>query len=248
MSLSSEPIAGEAAGATPLERLVLAERQLVSYARDLRKVFQAERARREELERAYRHMLISLTRALDLRDTETEEHSTRVTHYAMTIGRVMNLSVEELAALELGALLHDVGKIGIPDAILRKPGPLSEEEWVIMRRHPKLGHEILFGLDFFAASLPVVLYHHERWDGNGYPSGLAGEAIPLAARIFSIADAFDAITTSRPYKSAQPVSVALDRIQAGSGSHFDPRVVEAFYRTPMARGEISEAGGSARPA
>ncbi|MGQ0602589.1 MAG: HD-GYP domain-containing protein [Anaerolineales bacterium] len=241
MSTPPEPTSVENSqlAATPLERLVLAERQLVSYARDLRKVFQAERARREELERAYRHMLLALTRALDLRDTETEEHSTRVTHYAMTIGREMGLSANELAALELGALMHDVGKIGIPDAILRKPGPLSDEEWVIMRRHPKLGYEILHGVDFLAASLPVVLYHHERWDGTGYPGGLTGEDIPLAARIFAIADAFDAIISSRPYKPPLPVSVALERLHQVTGTHFDPCVVEAFFRTPLANGQTT---------
>ena len=237
MSPLPEPVVADLPNASALERLVLAERQLVSYARDLRKVYQAERARREELERAYRHMLLALTRALDLRDTETEEHSMRVTQYSLTIGRAMGLSPEQLAALELGALLHDVGKIGIPDAILRKPGPLNEEEWTIMRRHPKLGHEILHGVDFLEPSLPVVLYHHERWDGNGYPSGLAGEAIPLAARIFAIADAFDAITSSRPYKKAQPISFAVEAIQTASNKQFDPAVVETFLHTPIVRGE-----------
>jgi putative nucleotidyltransferase with HDIG domain len=222
------------ADTSPIEQLALAEKQLVQYARDLRKVYHAERARREELERAYRHMLLALTRALDLRDTETEEHSTRVAQYAMTIGRAMGLPAEQLAALELGALLHDVGKIGIPDAILRKPGPLDVAEWEIMRRHPKLGHEILHGVDFLEPSLPVVLYHHERWNGNGYPCGLAGEAIPLNARIFAIADAYDAITSSRPYKSAQPVAVARQQITAAAGAHFDPQVVEAFLHTPLA--------------
>ena len=210
------------------ERLALAEAQLVSYARDLRIVYQAERQRREELERAYHATLLALSRALDLRDTDTEGHSQRVTSYSLTIGRTLGLSAEALAALELGAMLHDVGKIGIPDAILRKPGPLSAEEWEVMRRHPRLGHAILRDVGFLSPSLPVVLHHHEKWDGGGYPERLSGEAIPLAARIFAVADAFDAIISPRPYKAALPVAVALERIHAASGSHFDPQVVEAF--------------------
>ncbi|MBI3762801.1 MAG: HD-GYP domain-containing protein [Chloroflexi bacterium] len=215
-------------------RLAMTEAQLVEYARDLRTIYQAERRRREELENAYRATLLALSRALDLRDTETEEHSQRVTRYSLAIGRELGLDGADLAALELGATLHDVGKIGVPDAILRKPGPLSDEEWAIMRRHPQLGYTILRGVDFLAPCLPVVLHHHEKWNGAGYPAGLAGEAIPLAARIFAIADAYDAITSPRPYKAALPAEVAVERICKDAGTHFDPAVVEAFLRVPPA--------------
>ena len=210
------------------ERLARAEAQLVTYARDLRTIYQAERARREQLERAYVATLVALSRALDMRDTETEEHSLRVTRYSLAIGQKLGLTSEALASLELGAMLHDVGKIGIPDAVLRKPGPLTEAEWGIMRQHPRLGFTILSGVEFLAPSLDVVLHHHEKWNGTGYPDGLEGDAIPLAARIFAAADAFDAITSSRPYKVALPVEEALLRLQHDSGTHFDPVVVEAF--------------------
>lgn len=210
------------------ERLARAEAQLVTYARDLRTIYQAERARREQLERAYVATLVALSRALDMRDTETEEHSLRVTRYSLAIGQRLGLTSDALASLELGAMLHDVGKIGIPDAVLRKPGPLTDAEWVIMRQHPRLGFTILSGVEFLASSLEVVLHHHEKWNGNGYPDGLRGETIPLAARIFAVADAFDAITSSRPYKAALPVEEALTRLQRDAGAHFDPAVVEAF--------------------
>lgn len=210
------------------QRLAATEAQLLSYAQDLRVLYQVERAHREQIEQAYHSTLVALSRALDLRDTETEEHSLRVTDCALTIGRTLGLAPADLTALELGAMLHDVGKIGIPDSILRKPGPLSAQEWGVMRRHPQLGYEILSAVDFLASSLPVVLHHHEKWDGTGYPDGLSGEAIPLAARIFAVADAFDAMTASRPYKSALPPEIAFERLRTDAGRHFDPRVVSAF--------------------
>ncbi len=217
-------------GSTTVDRLAMVEAQLLSYARDLRTIYQAERERRQELERAYRATLTALSRALDMRDTETEEHSERVIRYTMCIARAMGLSRKELEAIQWGAMLHDVGKIGIPDAILRKPGPLNEEEWAIMRRHPRLGYTMLQDVDFLAPSLPVVLYHHEKWDGSGYPEGLERDSIPLAARIFAIADAFDAITSWRPYKRPQSPDLARRIIERDAGSHFDPQVVEAFLR------------------
>lgn len=228
----SQELLDRASPIVPDERLAKAEAQLVSYARDLRTIYQAERRRREELENAYHATLQALSRALDLRDTETEEHSQRVTRLSLTIGRQLGLAGTDMAALELGALLHDVGKIGVPDAILRKPGPLSEEEWAVMRHHPQLGFAILSGIDFLAPCLPVVQYHHEKWNGSGYPDGLVGNAIPLAARIFAVADAYDAITSPRPYKTALPVEIAVERIKDGAGTHFDPDVVEAFLSAP----------------
>ncbi len=210
------------------QRLAMVEAQLVSYARDLRTIYQAERARREQLERAYRATLAALSRALDMRDTETEEHSERVIRYTMAIAGELGMNEQELEALQWGAMLHDVGKIGIPDAILRKPGPLSPDEWGIMRKHPTLGYTILHEVEFLQGALPIVLHHHEKWNGKGYPHGLSGPQIPLQARIFAVADAFDAITSWRPYKRPEPHQVALQRIMQDSGSHFDPQVVEAF--------------------
>jgi len=204
------------------------EAQLVNYARDLRIVYRAERSRREELERAYRATLTALSRALDLRDTETEEHSERVGRYAMAIARALRLDGQSLDALQWGAILHDVGKIGIPDSVLRKPGPLDDHEWAIMRRHPRMGYELLQAVDFLQPSLPVVLHHHEKWDGSGYPDHLSGESIPLLARVFAVADAFDAMTSWRPYKAALPPETALARIRTDSGTHFDPGIVASF--------------------
>lgn len=222
--MSDEPTRGIA------DRLALAEAQLVTYARDLRTIYHAERRRREALERAYHSTLRALCRALDLRDTETEEHSLRVVRYSLALGREFGLGPEDLSDVELGAMLHDVGKIGIPDAILRKPGPLDEAEWAMMRRHPQLGYDILRDVEFLAPALPVVLHHHEKWNGSGYPHGLRGEEIPLAARIFAIADAFDAMISPRPYKKPLPPAEALARIQQDSASHFDPELAAAFPR------------------
>jgi HD-GYP domain-containing protein (c-di-GMP phosphodiesterase class II) len=222
--MSDEPTNGIA------DRLALAEAQLVTYARDLRTVYQAERQRREALERAYHSTLLALCRALDLRDTETEEHSLRVVRYSLALGQALTLHPQDLADVELGAMLHDVGKIGIPDAILRKPGPLDEAEWAMMRRHPQLGYDILRGVEFLAPALPIVLHHHEKWNGGGYPHGLRGEEIPLAARIFAIADAFDAMISLRPYKKPFPPVEALARIRQDSGSHFDPELAAVFTR------------------
>ncbi len=139
-----------------------------------------------------------------------------------------------MSDLQRGALLHDIGKIGIPDAILRKPGPLTEEEWEIMRQHPEFGRRMLAGIPFLAEPLEIIYAHQERYDGTGYPQGLAGEAIPLGARIFAVVDAFDAMTSDRPYRKAQPLEVARQRIVENSGTQFDPAVVDAFMAIPEA--------------
>lgn len=186
----------------------------------------------QELQATYDATLRAISAALDLRDTETEGHAVRVAAYAARIARQMGLQGEVLADVVRGALLHDVGKIGVPDHILRKPGPLTPEEWVEMRKHPEIGYRMLKDIPFLRSALPVVLYHHERYDGTGYPCGLKGEEIPLAARIFAVADALDAMTSDRPYRKARSFAEARVEIRRMSGSQFDPQVVRAFLSIP----------------
>lgn len=180
------------------------------------------------LEESYQATLLALSAALDTRDRETEGHSQRVTKLALAIGAELKLSVAELTNLERGALLHDVGKIGVSDNILRKAGPLTKAERELMNRHPQLGYDMLKAIPFLREALPVVLHHQERWDGSGYPEGLRGEDIPLGARIFAVADTYDAMTSTRPYRQAMTHEQALQEIRACSGTQFDPRVADAF--------------------
>lgn len=187
----------------------------------------------EALAAAYDATLEALVAALDLRDTETEFHSWRVAEYACAVARRLGLEGRRLAELERGSILHDIGKIGIPDQILRKPGPLSEDEWLEMRKHPLLGYEMIAHVDFLSEAAQIILAHHERWDGGGYPRGLRAEAIPLGARIFAVADAVDAMTSNRPYRAAQDLTSALEEIKRMSGSQFDPAVVEAAQSLPL---------------
>ena len=182
----------------------------------------------DELAAAHGQSLAALAAALETRDHETEGHSERVTRYSHALGEALGLSGDEMSALERGALLHDIGKIGVPDAVLRKPGPLLSHEWEQMRQHPETGSGMVGKIAFLAAALPVVRHHHERYDGSGYPSRLAGERIPLAARIFAVADTFDAMTSDRPYRAAMSVEEARDEIRRCAGTQLDPRVVEAF--------------------
>jgi hypothetical protein len=184
----------------------------------------------EELNLTYTETLRALVSALDTRDTETGGHSERVTRIALSIADQMQLDPHLAQQLHWGALLHDVGKIGVPDHILRKAGPLTNEEWGIMREHPWIGFRLLEGIPFLKPALDVVLHHHERFDGAGYPDGLAGEKIPLSARIFAVADTFDAITNDRPYRKALSEQEALAEIQRCSLQQFDPQVVEAFLK------------------
>ncbi len=193
----------------------------------LQKNIELQRAQRL-LERSYDATLVALTRALDLRDRETEGHSERVANLAVEIGKVLGLSERQLQNLWRGGLLHDIGKIGVPDLILQKPGALTPEEWTIMKQHPVWGARILEKVDFLADAIPVVRHHHEAWDGSGYPDGLRGEEIPLLARIFMVADAYDAITNDRPYRSKRSSEEALEIIRGEKGRQFDPKVVEAF--------------------
>jgi response regulator RpfG family c-di-GMP phosphodiesterase len=203
--------------------------QLLLYARDLRRIVELERAQRRLLQEAYGATVGALADALEAKDTGTRAHSHRVQHYALELTRAVEPSLAEDVSVEYGFVLHDVGKIGISDRILQKPGPLTPEERRVMEEHPLLGYEMLSDVSFLSGEgLSVVRNHHERWDGNGYPDRLEGAEIPLAARIFAVADVLDALTTDRPYRPASPLLVARKMIAAGAGSHFDPRVAEAF--------------------
>lgn len=184
------------------------------------------------LENAYRSTLKALTAALETRDAETHGHSERVVTFSMRLGRECGLTNSQMKALEFGSLLHDIGKIGVPDAILRKPAKLTDEEWIRMREHPMHGQQILRGIKFLEGAARVVAQHHEKWDGSGYPLGLKSEDIDICARIFSVADAFDAITSDRVYRQGRSYDAAAAELNEWSGRQFDPKVVEAFHRVP----------------
>ncbi len=184
------------------------------------------------VEDAYRATLKALAAALEARDHETHGHSQRVINFSLRLGRELGLDQQQLMSLEFGALLHDIGKIGVPDAILHKPAKLTEEEWRTMREHPAHGKQILRGIKFLEGAAHVVAEHHEKWDGSGYPLGLKGCEIDLKARIFSVADTFDAITSDRVYRAAQPYEVAAVELNKYAGCQFDPQVVAAFHRVP----------------
>lgn len=181
-----------------------------------------------ELALAYDTTLEGWSAALDLRDKETEGHTQRVTELTVTLVRAMGLPAEELVHIRRGALLHDIGKMGIPDHILLKPGKLSDEEWEIMRKHPTYAYELLKPIAYLRPALEIPYSHHEKWDGTGYPLGLKGEQIPLAARIFAVADVYDALTSDRPYRAGWPKEKVLEHIRSLAGIHFDPQVVQIF--------------------
>jgi putative nucleotidyltransferase with HDIG domain len=184
----------------------------------------------DKLETTYDQTLAALMSALDARDRETEGHSSRVSNLTAKLGEALNFSHEQLKVLERGSLLHDIGKIGISDTILHKPGPLSEEEWVVMRRHPDIGAKIVEGIPFLEDTIPLIRHHQERWDGTGYPGGLRGEEIPILARMFSIVDTFDALTSKRPYRQKISTQEAVEYIREQAGIIFDPHIVEVFDR------------------
>src|SRR5258708_17323126 len=186
----------------------------------------------DSLEDAYRSTLKALTAALETRDSETHGHSERVVTYSLRLGREYGLNREEMKALEFGALLHDIGKIGVPDLILRKPSKLTEEEWVRMREHPMHGQQILRGIEFLKGAARVVAQHHEKWAGSGYPLGWRDEEVDVCARSVSVADAFDAITSDRVYRRGKSYEAAAQELDDWAGRQFDPKVVKAFHRVP----------------
>ena len=184
----------------------------------------------DEIQTAYQTTLEGWSRALEIRDRETQGHTKRVTDLTLRIARQMGFDDESLNHVHRGVLLHDIGKLGIPDDILRKPGSLTEKETRIMRLHPQIAYELLKPIEYLKASLNIPRYHHEKWDGTGYPFGLMGESIPLEARIFAVVDVFDALTHDRVYRKAMKTAEAVAYIKSEAGSHFDPDVVAVFAR------------------
>jgi putative two-component system response regulator len=182
-----------------------------------------------QLLNAYEATIDGLSHALDLRDRETEGHSRRVTELTIKLAKTLNMSDDEITHIRRGALLHDMGKIGVPDSILHKPDTLTGEEWIIMRKHPQFAYDMLSPIEYLRPALEIPYSHHERWDGSGYPRGLKGEEIPMSARLFAIADVWDALTSDRPYRPAWSQEEARIYIREQSGKQFDPQVVQLFF-------------------
>ncbi len=217
-----------------------------------RRDYQADLERRvqeavAQLKSAYDATVVGFAALLEGKDTGTADHCVRVRDMCSRLGREIGLGTDRVRDLELGAMLHDIGKCKIPDAILNKPGKLTPEEWDVMRLHPEYGAEIVERLEFLRGATEVVRCHHERWDGAGYPGRLVGEAIPLAARIFMVVDAYDTITSKRSYKDAQAPELALEEIRRCAGTHFDPAVVEAFERVFPEFAAATRAAAAAPP-
>ena len=179
---------------------------------------------------AYEATIEGWSHAMDLRDRETEGHSRHVAELTVKMAHALNMSNEEIMHLRRGALLHDMGKLGIPDAILLKPAALTDEEWFVMRKHPQFAYDMLHPIEYLRPALDIPYCHHEKWDGSGYPRGLKGEEIPMAARLFAIVDVWDALTSDRPYRFAWSEQEALTYIRDQSGKHFDPQVVDLFFK------------------
>jgi len=224
-----QTLANQAAVALERSILLVESRQ---QARELEAAY-------SELETTYDHTLAALMSALDARDRETEGHSLRVAQIARLLGENMKLTSAQLKALERGSLLHDIGKIGISDTILHKPGPLDSTEWRIMRLHPDIGARIVEGIPFLQDTLAVVRYHQERWDGSGYPVGLSGKDIPYLARIFAVADAFDALTSDRPYRTRIQPEEAIQYLREQAGILFDPQIVQTLDKL-ASQGSLDE--------
>jgi response regulator RpfG family c-di-GMP phosphodiesterase len=215
------------------------QEQLLLYARDLRHLLEIERGQRMLLENAYHETVAALASALESKDTGTRAHSQRVQRYAVELTCAIHPALADDLGVSYGYLLHDVGKIGIPDSILQKPGPLDDAERRLIQRHTILGEQMLGGVAFLqGAGLKVVRSHHERWDGAGYPDGIGGDEIPVGARIFAVADTLDAMTSDRPYRPAGSWDAAADEIHAQSGQQFDPDVVSAFEAAEPSLREI----------
>jgi len=204
------------------------ELQLQRYAADLRETFIEERARSVQLHRSYMLTVRALASAVEARDAYTGRHAERVAAYGLALAEVYGMRLADQPEIEFGFLLHDVGKVAVPDSILFKPGPLTAAERLVMEQHPVTGSEIVREIEFLGDARDVIRSHHERWNGGGYPDGLTGEQTPLSARVFAVADTFDALTTRRPYREASTIEQARAIIDADSGTHFDPEVIVAF--------------------
>jgi len=210
------------------------QRQLIVFAQDIGQIYKRERSRAEELEQAlatlktaYLETVRTLAFVVEAKDAYTGQHLERCRVYGVALLQALGVA-EDYPDAEYGFLLHDAGKVGIPERILGKPGPLTAAEWRVMRTHPLIGHQMVAGIPFLKSAGEVVRYHHEMFDGSGYPEGLKAEDIPLPARVFSIVDAFDAMTTDRPYRAALPIDYAADEIARMAGTQFDPDVAEVF--------------------
>lgn len=202
----------------------------IGYALANARLYESVEAAARELRTAYDATLEGWSRALEMRDQETAGHTERVAELAVELGRALGLPGERLGDLRRGALLHDIGKMAVPDSILRKRDKLTEAEWDTMRKHPEYAHSLLSNIGYLAAALEIPYCHHERWNGSGYPRGLKGAEIPLAARIFAVADVYDALTSDRPYRPGWTQEAALDHIRSRAGIDFDPAVVDVFVR------------------
>ena len=185
----------------------------------------------QQLLSAYDATIEGWSHAMDLRDRETEGHTLRVTNSAMGLAKLAGITDDELVHVRRGALLHDIGKLGIPDSILFKPDKLTSEEWDFMRKHPQYAYDMIVPIEYLRPALDIPYCHHEKWDGSGYPRGLKGEEIPLSARVFAVIDVWDAITSDRPYRSAWDNQKASEYINEQSGRHFEPKLVELFNKT-----------------
>jgi putative nucleotidyltransferase with HDIG domain len=183
-----------------------------------------------ELINAYNQTIEGWGTALSLKEEETAEHSQRVTEMTVRIAKAMGMKEEELYYVRLGALLHDIGKIGVPDSILLKPGKLTDDEWKIMKKHPEYAFQMLSPIAYLSKAIDIPYCHHEKWDGTGYPRGLKGKQIPLSARIFAVVDVWDALSSDRPYRKAWSKDKVIEYIKSQSGKHFDPEVVEVFIK------------------
>jgi putative nucleotidyltransferase with HDIG domain len=192
-------------------------------------LFESLQRSNSELGMAYDATIEGWSRALDLRDKETEGHTQRVTETTLSLARLFGLSEADLTQIRWGALLHDIGKMGVPDGILLKSGPLTEDEWVVMKKHPFLAYEMLSPIHYLRNALDIPYCHHEKWDGSGYPRGLKGNQIPLAARIFAVVDVWDALRSDRPYRSGWTKEKVDEYILSLAGTHFDPQVVDGFF-------------------
>jgi ribonuclease P protein subunit RPR2 len=208
---------------------------MIVFARELGELYRLERSRSAELERvlqslqeSYLATMTSLAQVIEAKDRTTHGHLERTQAYGLALARRIDPTLIDTPALRYGFFLHDIGKVGVPEHILCKQGPLSSDEWEVMRRHPVVGAQIVAPISFLRDSLGLIRHHHERFDGRGYPDRLRGDEIPLSARIFSVADSFDAMTSDRPYRDSIGVERAVDELRDGAGTQFDPDVVEVF--------------------